>query len=382
MLAFVRPLLALFLIIPLFGWGRLAHPVLAALILCVATAESAWFVHRALTSNRDLASNRDLPCDTVRGDRLIVGVDVCASLVVMIVGSRAAAPHLRNVVMTEVVPFSLVTSVTIAFAAGLRPLAAGLVFGLAAVWSAAVAPDFTLKLGSDVLGFLLWYVVGLYIATLLRRMAYETAQAVAEQTEIQRQLDRALNRERLRRGLHDGALGTLDMLAQDPSLPPPVRHKARLGALRARNTLRAADGHDFRIEAELNQLTEMFTGHGLLLHPRFYVHGDPPAAVVEIAVAAASEALNNARKHAGEAPEVSLFVVCDRDRLEMSIRDNGVGFDRETVHWGGGLSSSFPAIKQQGGICEVASTPGEGTTVTLRWVRRASHASEDGRLHR
>jgi K+-sensing histidine kinase KdpD len=300
----------------------------------------------------------------------------------MLVGSRAAAPYLRNVIMTEVVPFSLVTSVTIAFAAGLRPLAVGLVSGLAAVWSVAVMPDITLKLGSDVLGFFLWYVVGLYIATLLRRMAYETAQAVAEQTETQRQLDRALNRERLRQSLHDGALGTLDMLADDLSLPGEVRQKARLGALRARNTLVAADGRAFRMRAELNQLAEMFTGPALFLQPRFYVHGDPPAEVAEIVLATASEALSNARKHAGEAPEVYFFVDCSEDRLEMSVRDDGVGFDPETVPRGGGLSHSFSAIEQQGGSCQVDSAPGQGTTVSLRWERRTGHAAQDGRLHR
>jgi signal transduction histidine kinase len=394
MLAFVRPLLALFLIIPLFGWERLAHPALAVLILCVAAAESAWYARRALTRRQDQArdededqainqaGDQDQAINTMRGDRLIVAVDIGASLVVMVVGSRAAAPHLRNVVMTEVVPFSLVTSVTIAFAIGLRPLAAGLTSGLAAVWAAAVAPDITLKLGSDVLGFFLWYVVGLYIATLLRKMAYETAQAVAKKTETQRELDRALNRERLRRGLHDGALGTLDMLALDTSLAADVRLTARLGALRARNALVAEDGRDFRMRAQLSELAEVFARRGLLVHPRLYVRGEPPAEIAEIALAAVGEALTNARKHAGEAPEVHVFVDCDEDRLELSVRDNGTGFDPETVHRGGGLSHSFPAIEQLGGRCEIDATQGEGTTVALSWERRTGNASANGRLHR
>ena len=44
--------------------------------------------------------------------------------------------------MTEVVPFSLVASVTVAFTTGLRPLGAALVLALAAAWSAAVAPGY------------------------------------------------------------------------------------------------------------------------------------------------------------------------------------------------------------------------------------------------
>jgi len=255
---------------------------------------------------------------------------------------------------------------------GLRPLAVGLVSGLAAVWSAAVAPDFTIKLGSDLLGFYLWYVVGLYVATLLRRMACDTALATAARDEAQRQLDHVRNREAVRRSLHDNALGPLDTLARSQRVPPDLRLIAQLGALQARNALRAMDGERFQMDAELGKLMELFTRQRLLIEPTFYVNGDPPAPVVEVAIATASEALNNAHKHAGATARVIFFVECGPDRLEMSIGDDGVGFDPAAVRRRGGLRNSFSAIKAYGGSCEVDSMPGEGTTVMLNWPKKAT----------
>lgn len=89
-------------------------------------------------------------------------------------------------------------------------------------------------------------------------------------------------------------------------------------------------------------------------------------AVGEAVVAAAREALVNAAKFSGEA-RVSLYAEASDDRIDVYVRDRGVGFDPTAVaadrH---GLAESIHARMQRvGGRAEVRSAPGEGTEVHL-----------------
>jgi signal transduction histidine kinase len=49
------------------------------------------------------------------------------------------------------------------------------------------------------------------------------------------------------------------------------------------------------------------------------------------------------------------------------VRDRGRGFDPAELVPGGGFSVTFAALRRQGGDWQVASHPGQGTTVTLTW---------------
>jgi signal transduction histidine kinase len=80
---------------------------------------------------------------------------------------------------------------------------------------------------------------------------------------------------------------------------------------------------------------------------------------------AAREALNNAVRHAG-ANEIGFRVRVLEDRLEISISDNGSGFDPSGRSNGHGLSNLRTRLKNLNGRCELESAPGAGTTVSLQ----------------
>ena len=85
---------------------------------------------------------------------------------------------------------------------------------------------------------------------------------------------------------------------------------------------------------------------------------------------AARELLINVAKHA-RVSTAQVSVMCDKDRLLLTVSDDGCGFDRNE-HGGPlsgqrsfGLSSIYERIVNLGGAMEVDSSPGNGTTITL-----------------
>jgi signal transduction histidine kinase len=81
------------------------------------------------------------------------------------------------------------------------------------------------------------------------------------------------------------------------------------------------------------------------------------------------EALANAIKHA-DPSEVCIRLALTGDTLELSIADNGRGFDPVTVApragHGNGLENLRSRLRDLGGTCEITSTPGQGTRVQFR----------------
>jgi len=79
------------------------------------------------------------------------------------------------------------------------------------------------------------------------------------------------------------------------------------------------------------------------------------------------EALANAGKHA-KASHIWVSITSDDGRVALHVIDNGRGFDlqRERAQLGHGLQNMDERARQVGGDFEVASSPGEGTTITVR----------------
>lgn len=82
------------------------------------------------------------------------------------------------------------------------------------------------------------------------------------------------------------------------------------------------------------------------------------------------EALNNARKHAGVQRARLELHVTDQ-ALQVTIADEGSGFDAARLAGPGamenyGIQSMHGRAEEIGGSVEIASTPGEGTTVQVR----------------
>jgi signal transduction histidine kinase len=85
----------------------------------------------------------------------------------------------------------------------------------------------------------------------------------------------------------------------------------------------------------------------------------------------AQEALNNAAKHA-EASQVAVRFQCEADWATLSIRDDGRGFDIQTVppgHFGVGIMRERAA--SVGTELEIESEPGSGTEVRVIWEQGA-----------
>ncbi len=122
------------------------------------------------------------------------------------------------------------------------------------------------------------------------------------------------------------------------------------------------------IENYLNRMEDQDGIHGVL-----HVDGglERLDSTVEVTLyRLAQEALTNVRKHS-EATELVVNVVRRGGMIEISIRDNGVGFDVDEVlneigyeeHFG--LKSLIERAELTGGRAKIETCPGEGTEVTI-----------------
>jgi len=369
MIGYERAACAAFVLIPLFGWARLRYPWIAAGAAAGAIAEAAWFVWRVWPGSDRLS-------------RRLVFADVAFCVVLMLVGSRAAEPHARNKIMTELVPFSLVSPAGVGFALGLGFAGVAAVVVLMAAWSLAVLPDVTLKLCSDLLGFALWYVVALLIARELRDLSQRTARAqeaaeAASRLAIaqEREAERLHQRDYTHREIHDYLLPIVDHVAGGGTPSAALVREARRGAQRARRLITDPRAPSEGLEAMMSAVVDGFVDEGLPLVPFLAVSDEPPEPVREALVAATREALRNVVRHAGPVAEVSLFVEGGADAVLVVVRDRGVGFDPATVRAGGGLAGSYPALLRHGGRVDVTARPGGGVRVALRWPAPPEEAS-------
>ena len=77
------------------------------------------------------------------------------------------------------------------------------------------------------------------------------------------------------------------------------------------------------------------------------------------------EAVNNAIKYAS-ASKVQVSVEETDEYFQISILDDGKGFDRESVPLGNGLNNMAKRARDIGAELSVASEKGKGTTLNLR----------------
>ena len=90
----------------------------------------------------------------------------------------------------------------------------------------------------------------------------------------------------------------------------------------------------------------------------------------------AQEAITNVERHA-RATRVAIALHCAGDDLELEIRDDGIGFDVESV-WSHatGASIGLFAMRERaalaGGRLDIISAPGRGTTLRARMPCRGA----------
>jgi ligand-binding sensor domain-containing protein/two-component sensor histidine kinase len=76
------------------------------------------------------------------------------------------------------------------------------------------------------------------------------------------------------------------------------------------------------------------------------------------------EAVNNAARHSGCSAARIVFLVSD-GALELSVHDDGMGFDPQRDSEGNGLANMRSRARKLGGELEIVSNKGQGTTVSL-----------------
>jgi signal transduction histidine kinase len=240
------------------------------------------------------------------------------------------------------------------------------------------------------LGFAL--VVGLFVTGVVRqseqrgRLLRELHEARAELADAERQRGALAERERLAQEIHDTlaqGFTSIVMLSQaaDVALSAGdlaaarerialVQSTARSNLGEARSLVRALGPSGLReagLEQSLRRLVEAYAAETGAASS-FTVDGParplaPDADVV--LVRATQEALANARKHA-DASRLEVRLRYDEDGALLTVTDDGRGFAPAAVEAGFGMSGMRARAEQVGGLADVTSTPGAGTTVKVR----------------
>jgi signal transduction histidine kinase len=376
MLAMIRLGSVGFIYIPLFGWDQLPRPGIALAVAVLATGYGLWFARRCWTRE-------------TTGDPVLVWSDVLVALVVMTVGSRASLPEERNVIMTELIPYSLVCSATLGFGIGWSARSIAAVGTLAGTWVLAIQPHITLKLWSDLLGFVVWYVVSLLVAGQLRSMARQTDLADAERVQVlrlaaRRDLDALADRYRdlLQRVLHDEVIPLLDQVGDATPVTTRTRTAARRVARRSRDVLRSAHepatdagrscplpSPGTRLNEGLADVVHGAEGLGVTVDPVLRLRSDPPPEVITAVLSAVRESLNNVARHSG-CTRATLYAEADEGELLVTVADDGCGVRQELLRPDGGLTRSTAPLRRLGGGCEVLTRPAGGTKVVITWENR------------
>ena len=208
-----------------------------------------------------------------------------------------------------------------------------------------------------------------------RRLA---RQEVLRATELERsRIARDLHDE-LGSGLTEVTMLTAPFLGADMS-PDKLRDRLRRVGERAHSLVEALDEIVWAVNPakdNLPALAKYFAGYvedylkdsdiacQIQLPVTFPDH--PVAARVRHQVfMAVREALANAVRHARPGRIDFRMELAGNRRLQITVRDDGCGFDPATIEVGNGLDNLRARLSNVGGDCEISSQPGGGTTVKL-----------------
>jgi two-component system, NarL family, sensor kinase len=225
---------------------------------------------------------------------------------------------------------------------------------------------------------------------LLSTIASQIAIAVerGRLTDEGTRLERAEERARLAREIHDGLAQGLTAIGLDiegalrhvDDQPEQARERLRRALDTTREALEQARASVLNLRAEplaerslpeaIAALARRFTSEtGILIQTNVDSAIAFPLRIESEVYRIAQEALANVRLHA-HATEASIRLKTERGYLVLSVRDNGVGMDAEAAsnpppgHHG--LVGMRERARLLGGHLRVSSRPGSGTTVTAR----------------
>ncbi len=134
-------------------------------------------------------------------------------------------------------------------------------------------------------------------------------------------------------------------------------------------------------EALVSFTSDIGEGSGVRFHTEIAPMGLPPAIQLLI-YHIAREAAMNALKHSG-AENVWIALQPVDDGVELTVRDDGIGFDTQAPGPEGhfGLAMMRERATVAGGVYSIESAPGAGTTITVRfpatYLQDAGETSDD-----
>jgi signal transduction histidine kinase len=209
---------------------------------------------------------------------------------------------------------------------------------------------------------LLALLVGPGVVRMGRTLALERSARIREQ-----------ERAEVAAHLHDSVLQTLALIQKHAGEPREVAALARQQERELRSWLvdgrQPGSGPDTLAGALARAAAEVEQRHGVPIEVVTVGDGALEPALEPI-VQAAREAMTNAAKFSG-AEVIDLYAEAQSERVEVFVRDRGVGFDIGAVPSDrrGVRDSIIGRLERHRGHARVTSTPGRGTEVELSMER-------------
>jgi signal transduction histidine kinase len=169
----------------------------------------------------------------------------------------------------------------------------------------------------------------------------------------------------------------LEQLEEDAPLLAPVGHardllvRSELAIREVINRLSSPadeeDGLAGRLASALHEVEEDFDVpiHLEVLPARIELLDGLPRPAADAAVAAAHEAMVNAVKHAGPCRVLVGLAVTPRQRVHLTVVDDGIGTIHKSVAGGHGLRAIRRRVRMQGGTVRVSRGVHGGTRVLV-----------------
>ena len=235
--------------------------------------------------------------------------------------------------------------------------------------------------------------------TLAETIAHDIVGAIEYATWYQKAKSLAASEERNRiaRDLHDAVTQTIYSASLIAEVLPNVWRRDAAEGLRNLKTLRIlvrgalAELRTMLVELRpaaleaavlsvlVGQLSDVLTGQTRIPVEQV-ISGEAtlPSSVKIALYRIAQEIFNNIAKHSG-ATKAQVQLRQSEDRIELMIRDNGVGFDRaHALSDRMGLRIMQERADQIGARLDIASSPGKGATITVQWAAQQPNQSQNG----
>lgn len=220
-----------------------------------------------------------------------------------------------------------------------------------------------------------------------RRVDAARAAALTRYNEAARQHASHSERVEVDGIVHDTVLAALQ--AAERARTPEQSRAAVAMASEAITRLATIDGTTVQPELVMStqRITEALVQYAESLDATFAIErsGDKnrelPWAVGESLYLAAAQAMANSAQHASgsgtsDVTRTVRIVLTSPDSIEIAIEDDGVGFERDSVDPSrlGLRVSIIERVTAAGGGVEVVTNPGEGTSITIRWLAESSRS--------